>query len=126
MRMNVSFSLPVRKCRFYQSPYANSCFYQFFCLSVNAHVCTKASINAPFVVSRGPYILLNIHLHLTMYLCSHESAQTHTSKCIHHFAGIYAYCRHFIELMWYVFSSLSGLILYRKTSCHMPKDYRLH
>ena len=33
--------------------------------AVNAHVCTKATINAPFFVSRGPYLLLNLHLHLT-------------------------------------------------------------
>ena len=44
----------------------------------------------------------------------------HTGKCIFRFAGIYAYCRFFIERVWLVFSFLSVLILYRKKS-HMPK-----
>ena len=40
----------------------------FFCLSmfsVHAHVCTKAPVNAYFVVYRGPFLLLNIHYYLT-------------------------------------------------------------
>ena len=39
---------------------------------VNAHVCTKATVNAPFFVSRGPYLLLNLHFHLRpkkKYVC---------------------------------------------------------
>ena len=41
---------------------------------------------------------------------------THTGKCIRRFAGIYAYCRYFIDRKWLIFVS----ILYRK-ACHMPK-----
>ena len=40
----------------------------------------------------------------------------HTGKCVRRFAGIYAYCRYFIDRKW----KILVLILYRKT-CHMPK-----
>ena len=44
----------------------------------------------------------------------------HTGKCIRRFAGIYAYCRYFIDRKWSILVS----ILYRKT-CHMPKGLEL-
>ena len=44
------------------------------------------------------------------------NALIHTGKCIRRFAGIYAYCRYFIDRKW----SILVLIIYRKT-CHMPK-----
>ena len=40
----------------------------------------------------------------------------HTGKCIRRFAGIYAYCRYYIDRKWHILV----LILYRKT-CRMPK-----
>ena len=43
-------------------------------------------------------------------------AVSHTGKCIRRFAGIYAYCRYFIDRKWWVLV----LILYRKT-CRRPK-----
>ena len=74
MRMYVSFSLPVCKSACMKvlpvPAYAHSSFYQFFCLSVHAHVCTKASVNAHPVVSRDAYLLLNLHLHLTYALAN--------------------------------------------------------
>ena len=46
--------------------------------------------------------------------------QVHTGRCIRRFAGIYAYCRYFIDRKW----SILVLILCRKT-CHILKDYRI-
>ena len=40
----------------------------------------------------------------------------HTGKCIRRFAGIYAYCRYFIDRKWQILV----LIMYRK-ACQMPK-----
>ena len=70
--VHVSISLPVcihlyaHVCIFYQSAHAHLCLFQFFCISVHAHVCKKASFYTHYVVSRGPNILLNLHLHLTL------------------------------------------------------------
>ena len=62
----VCLFLPMYLCFISLSTHANSCFYQFFCLSVHVHVWAKASFNAHLVISRGPYLLLNLHLHLTL------------------------------------------------------------
>ena len=43
--------------------------------------------------------------------------QQHTGKCIRRLAGIYAYCRYFIDRKWLILV----LILYKKKTCHMPK-----
>ena len=63
---------------FYPAVYG---FYQCVCVCVCVCVCrhtrdsisfsasltcTKASFSAHFLVSRGPYLLLNLHLHLTL------------------------------------------------------------
>ena len=52
MNLNeTGLSVNAHICRFISLyAYTHLCFYQFFCLSVHAHVCTKASVNTYFVV----------------------------------------------------------------------------
>ena len=62
-----------------------------------------------FLILKGIEWRLKIRFLMTKY--TH-----HTGKCIRRFAGIYAYCRYFIDRKW----SILVLILYIKT-CHLPK-----
>ena len=52
--------------------------------------------------ARGLKFGLSLHFDkMFVYMSegSGEFAQTHTGKCIRRFAGIYAYCRYFIDRM---------------------------
>ena len=41
-------------------------YFMFLSVFLPLSTCAKASFNAHFVVSGGPYLLLNLHLHLTL------------------------------------------------------------
>ena len=79
---------------------ANFCLFQFFFALITHRVPIQASVDV--LLNPCLYFIL-IVIHLYLFRRNHRTkkyGRYHTGKCIRRFAGIYVYCRYFIDWKW--------------------------